>query len=101
MLDNVKKYSCSNCNEAFDAYPPDDIYTRAKIIECYVCKYLTRVQIKRIVECKNCDHPNILYWHMERLHTVGEHNDAKRKRAEASGLDLVSPTCKRITLNKN
>ena len=99
-MDNVKKFSCGNCDDAFEAYPPDDVYIKARVKECNVCKYLKLTQIKRIVECKNCNHSNILYWHFSALHTVGEHNEAEKRRDASLNEKLNSPL-DNINVNKD
>ena len=101
-MTDCKKFSCSNCNHFFEAYPPDDVYTKARVKECFICKHTKKTQIKRTVECENCDHQNILYWHTQYLHTVGEEKTAKINRDKELGVALEdSFVRKRITLDRD
>mgnify|MGYP001213335338 FL=1 len=96
-MTDVKKYSCSNCNKMIEAYPPDDVYTKAMIKKCFTCQYNKKTIIERIVECENCDHQNIFYWHQPFFHTVGETQIAKANRNKELGIFEESPKRKTIS----
>jgi len=88
IMSNVKKFSCSNCNEPYEAYPPDDVFTKAMIKKCFVCRYLNRVTIERSVECENCSQQNVIFWHPDYLHTNGEKELAQINRDKSKQISI-------------
>ncbi len=54
--EKVRKYSCKNCGQPFEAYPPDDVHTHANVLD----KGSDWIELTS--ECKNCKFKNILYW---------------------------------------
>lgn len=64
-----KTFSCQNCGESYDAYPPDDIHDSASIEEQYAKEHATGSVISIPYTCINlpCDNVNTLYWYHQKI----------------------------------
>jgi len=81
LSNNPKRYSCKQCGDPFDAYPPDDYYTYAMIKKCFVCDALgLGKHVERNYECNGCDTKNTVYWYYDHEHTRIEIINAQSKR---------------------
>lgn len=57
VKEKVKKFSCLNCGNPFDAYPPDDSHDTASRNEG---EYEDKIKVNYI--CKECKNVNTIYW---------------------------------------
>ena len=52
-----RKFTCQHCGETYEAYPPDEYYTKARMK-----KYEDKgVEMKH--KCNKCANLNVLYWY--------------------------------------
>jgi hypothetical protein len=73
-------FSCEHCGHAFDASPPDQIFTLASARPCMVCDVLNLGRyIERNFECDNCHKMTRMYWHVRMAHTELERIKADRE----------------------
>jgi len=56
----VRIFSCPECGNAYEAYPPDDNHTTASLEEP---KEVEGSVIKIVHDCEKCKHPITLYWY--------------------------------------
>jgi len=58
-------FSCPECGNPYEAYPPDDKHPTASLEEPKESEVEGSV-IKIIHDCKECKHPITLYWYKQR-----------------------------------
>ena len=63
MSNQSRKYACKNCNQPFEAIPPDDAHTYASLEPCS-----DGDSIPIIYDCDNCNNRTTIYWDK---HNVG------------------------------
>ena len=58
-------FSCPECGHPYEAYPPDDLYTRVSLDEP---SRNDAESVKTIIhDCEKCKAPITLYWYRPRL----------------------------------
>ena len=65
MSKRKRIFSCPECGEPYEAYPPDDDHPRASL-EHPGDKAAGTVSIITY-DCKNCKHPITLYWYRQKI----------------------------------
>ena len=66
MYNHLKrKFACLQCGTPYEAYPPDDVHTKASSTECKECgqEHYDDKEIKVNYECDNCSKLNTIFWH--------------------------------------
>jgi len=58
-------FSCPECGEPYEAYPPDDKHLDVSLESPE--NEATGSIIKIIHDCKNCKHPITLYWYHKKM----------------------------------
>jgi hypothetical protein len=64
MSQKKRTFSCPECGNPYDAYPPDDHHTRVSLEEP---KEPAGSVIKIIHDCSKCKHPITLYWYTPKI----------------------------------
>jgi len=64
MTKGKRSFSCPECGNPYEAYPPDDLHTTASLEEP---KDASGSVIKIVHDCLNCKHPITVYWHRRKL----------------------------------
>jgi hypothetical protein len=62
---NKRTFSCPECGNLYDAYPPDDLHTRVSLRE--PSKEDAETVTKIIHDCLICKHPITLYWYKPKM----------------------------------
>ena len=65
MSQKRRMFSCPECGNSYEAYPPDDIHTRASLKD--PGENATSV-IKIVHDCLVCKHPIEVYWYRPKMH---------------------------------
>jgi hypothetical protein len=60
MSSKKRVFSCPECGNPYEAYPPDDSHTTVSLEEP---KDALGSVIKIIHDCETCKHPITLYWY--------------------------------------
>ena len=64
MSKKKRIFSCPECGNPYEAYPPDDNHTTASLEEP---KEAAGSVIKIIHDCLDCKHPITLYWYRQKM----------------------------------
>lgn len=57
---SVKRYSCEECGNPFDANPPSDVHMFSSVYQCWKFDW-----IEREYSCPSCSKTTTLYWRSE------------------------------------
>jgi len=64
MPQKKRTFSCPECGNPYDAYPPDDIHDTASLDD----PGDNATSVKKIVhDCLECKHPIEIYWYRRKL----------------------------------
>jgi hypothetical protein len=64
MSSKKRVFSCPECGNPYDAFPPDDNHTRVSLKDP---KEDAISVIKIVHDCSKCKHPITLYWYNPKL----------------------------------
>ena len=64
-----RRFACTQCGMPYEAYPPDDVHTRASTDHCLECPDDFPNETPVNYECDNCHKRNEIFWHDPREHT--------------------------------
>jgi hypothetical protein len=59
-----RKFACSKCGDAYEAYPPDDTHTTVSLNEPSNEEAVSVIKI--LHNCATCKTPTTLYWYQPR-----------------------------------
>jgi hypothetical protein len=62
-----KIFSCPECGEPYEAYPPDDNHPQSSLEEDYANKNADGTVIKIVHDCEECFMPITLYWYKPKV----------------------------------
>lgn len=60
MSNRMRIYSCPECGNSYEAYPPDDVHTKSSIKDP---KGNASSVVKIIHDCPECNTPITIYWY--------------------------------------